>query len=81
MFYVTVWLRIPLALHCKQGCLMTRPIPLHLSHYKCITMPPLLYTVEPDPPHERHLVGAVPGLHLFPPHEGHELFLSNVNPQ
>jgi hypothetical protein len=52
---------IPVALHYLHGFLITNPIPLHLVHYKCITMELCLYIVVPEPPQAKHLVGADPG--------------------
>lgn len=57
---------IPVALQSPQGCLITIPIPLHLEHYKCITIDYCLYIVVPEPPQARQRVGAVPGWHRFP---------------
>ncbi len=68
-----------MALQSKQGYLMTNPTPLHLSHSKCITIPPLRYTVEPEPPQDKQRVGAVPGLHLLPSQVGQALFLLIFN--
>lgn len=51
---------IPVALQSWQGFLITNPIPLHLSHSRCNTIPPFLNIVEPEPPQARHLVGADP---------------------
>jgi hypothetical protein len=48
------------------GFFIIKPIPLHLAHSKCMTIEPCLYIVDPDPPQAKHLVGADPGLHLFP---------------
>lgn len=76
-YSVTVETLIPVALQSSQGCLITRPMPLHLVHSRCITIELWRKTVDPDPPHARHRVGAVPGLHLFPLHVVQVSFLSN----
>jgi|LakMenE01Jun11ns_1017448.scaffolds.fasta_scaffold8710531_1 hypothetical protein len=59
-YYVIFDTFIPVALQSGHGCLITSPIPLHLVHYKCITIELCLYIVEPEPPHAKQRVGAVP---------------------
>ena len=70
---------IPVALQSPHGCLITSPIPWHLEHYKCITIELCRYIVEPEPPHARHRVGAVPGWHLLPLQVTHVPLRSNSN--
>ena len=80
IFSTTLCEVMPVVLQSRQGDLITSPMPLHLSHYKCIVIEPLLKIVDPEPPQDKHLVGAVPGLHLFPPQVEHVAFLYKFKP-
>lgn len=70
---------MPVALQSEQGCFIIKPTPWHLEHSKCITIELLRYIVDPDPPHARQRVGAVPGWQRFPLQVPQVPFLSKSN--